>query len=140
MAKQFTKGDFQPLPEGDYLVRMNRLVEEPTKNGKGVMVKAGFQVVNGDHKGRLIFHNFLVEHTSEKAAKVGNDQLNKYLQAVGVADGLEGIGHDRTQLEDYTELPFVATLKIEGEREYTAADGSLKVAKPRNKIYSFKAR
>ena len=140
MTKQFTKGDFQPLPDGDYLVRMNRLEEKQTSNGKGVMVNAGFQVVNGDHKGRLVFHSFLVEHTSEKAAKIGTEQLDKYLKAVGVDGGLEELGHDRTQLEDYTELPFVATVKTEDSREYTAKDGSTKTAKARNKIVAFKSR
>ena len=77
------KTEFLPIEAGDYLVRMNRVNEEKTKNGKGVMVKTGFEIVSGDAKGRLVFHNFLVEHTSPKAQEIGNKQLNQYLDAVG---------------------------------------------------------
>jgi hypothetical protein len=137
-ATNFTKGDFTPVEEGDYLLRMNRVELAPCNNGK--MVKASFQVVNGDYKNRLIFENFLVEHTSEKAEKIGKERLSKYLQAVGVEGGLEGIGHDFTQLSGYTELPFIGTVKIEPESTYTAKDGSERTAKARNGIKSFKKR
>lgn len=137
--KQFVDGVFEPLEDGDYLMRMNRVTIKPCKGGK--MVSAGFQVVNGDAKGRLVFDNFLIEHTSDKAQQIGQERLGKYLEAVGVEGGLEGIGHDYTRLEgEYTELPFIATLKTEGERTYTAADGSEKTAKASNKIKAFKKR
>ena len=148
MTKQFTKGEFLPLPDGDYLMRMQletkkgepaiKEVETSKKNGK--MVKCSFQIMSGDHKGRLIFDQFLVEHENPKAAEIGNDRLSNYLKAVGVEGGLEGIGHDRTQLEDYAEMPFIGTLKTEEAREYTATDGTTKTAKAKNKVTAFKAR
>lgn len=136
-AKQFTEG-FEPLPEGDYLVRMNRVTFEPCRNGK--MVKAGFQVVNGDYAKRLVFENFLVEHSNPKAEQIGKERLEKYLGAIGVEGGLDAIGHDYNKLEEYLETPFIASLKIEGEREYTAKDGSTQTASATNKIKSFKKR
>ena len=136
--KTFTNGEFEPLEPGDYLVRMNRVEIAPCKGGR--MVKAGFQVVNGDAKGRLVFDSFLVEHTSEKAEQIGKERIGKYLEAIGVEGGLEGIGHDYNQLSDYLESPFIATLKTEEARTYTAADGSEKTAKAQNKIKAFKKR
>lgn len=138
MSKE--KKSYDPIPENEYLLRATRFEETKTKNGKGTMVKAGFEVVNGDHKGRLVFENFLVEHTSPMAQKIGIERLENYLKAVGVDDGLEGLGHDRTQLADYTEIPFIAKVVIEEGSEYTAADGSTRMGKDRNKIVSFKAR
>lgn len=137
-AKTFTKGDFEPLSDGDYLVRMNRVEVKPCNNGR--MVSAGFQVVNGEAKGRLVFENFLIEHTSDKAVEIGTEKLGKYLEAIGVEGGLEGIAHDYEQLSDYLESPFIATLKTEGAREYTAKDGSTKTAKATNKIKAYKKR
>ena len=136
--KQFVDGVFEPLEDGDYLMRMNRVEIRPCNGGK--MVSAGFQVVNGDAKGRLVFDNFLVEHTSEKAEQIGQERLGKYLEAIGIEGGLEGIGHDYSQLGDYLESPFIATLKTEGERTYTAKDGSEKTAKAQNKVKAFKKR
>lgn len=133
------KPDFQPLAENDYMVRMNRFEEKATKNGAGKIISAGFEVVNGESKGRLVFHNFLVEHTNPKAAEIGLKQLDEYLTAVG-AGGLEGINNDRTLLEQWTEIPFVAALKIEEPSEYKAADGTIKTSKARNKIVKFMGR
>ena len=134
----FTKGEFQPLEEGDYLLRMNRFEIKECKGGR--MVSVGFQVVNGDAKGRLVFDNFLVEHTSDKAQEIGQERLGNYLKSVGVDGGVDGIAHDYNKIEDYLELPFIGTLKIEDEREYTAKDGSTKTAKAQNKIKAFKKR
>lgn len=134
----FTKGEFTPLEDGDYLMRMNRVEVRPCKGGS--MVSAGFQVVSGDAKGRLVFDNFLVEHTSAKAEEIGRERLGKYLEAIGVEGGLDGIAHEYTQLTDYLESPFIATLKTEGERTYTAKDGSTATAKASNKIKGFKKR
>ena len=133
------KPEFTPLDSGDYLIRLNRFSEAPTKNGKGVMISAGFEVVNGEQKGRLVFHNFLVEHTSEKAQEIGNQQLDNYLMAVG-AGGLEGINNDRTLLEQWTDIPFTGVLSIEEPRSYTAADGTNKQSKARNVIKKFMKR
>ncbi len=133
------KPSFQPLEVGDYLVRLNRFEEKKTKNGKGVLISAGFEVVSGESKGRLVFHNFLVEHTNPKAQEIGNNQLDDYLKAVG-AGGLEGINNDRTLLEQWTEIPFIAVLNIEEASTYTAADGTMKQSKPRNNIKKFMAR
>jgi len=135
-VKNFVEGEFLPLPVGDYLLRMNRFEEKATKAGNGKLISASFQIVNGEYKNRLIFHNFLVEHTSAKAQEIGTEQLDRYLKAVGVEGGLEGIDYDRTQLENYTELPFIATLKIEEAKEYAPG----KISKARNNIVKFMAR
>jgi len=133
------KPEFKPLESGDYMLRMNRYEEKTTKAGNGKLISAGFEVVNGDSKGRLVFHNFLVEHTSAKAQEIGNNQLNQYLEAVG-AGGLEGINYDRSLLEQWTEIPFIAAVGVEEGREYKAADGTTKIGKDRNVIKKFMAR
>jgi len=133
------KPEFTPLEAGDYKVRMNRFKEDPTKNGKGRMISAGFEVVDGDNKGRLIFHNFLVEHTTPKAMEIGNQQLDEYLKAVG-AGGLEGINNDRSLLEQWTEIPFIATVKVKDASEYVAYDGTTKTSKAKNEIKKFMKR
>ena len=124
MSETTEKPTFQPLDAGDYLVRLNRFNEKTTKNGAGKIISAGFEVVSGESKGRLIFHNFLVDD---------------YLKAVG-AGGLEGINNDRTLLEQWTEIPFVAVVNIEDAKSYQAADGTMKQSKARNNIKKFMGR
>lgn len=124
------KKKFEPIPADSYLVRMNRVEEKATKAGTGVMLKTGFEVVNGEQKGRLVFHNFLIEHTNPKAAEIGLEQLDCYLKAVGVAGGFEELGYDRGSIENHTEIPFLATVKIEENAVYGDS----------NKITKFEAR
>lgn len=144
--KEFTKGDFKPLPAGDYLVRMNRYEEAENRKGTGINGKASFEVVKDlegqeGAKNRLIFENFVVAHTaSPKAEEIGLSRLSNFLKAVGVDGGLDGIGNDRTQVEDFLEMPFIATLSIEEGSDYVAHDGTTKTSKDRNKITSFKRR
>lgn len=129
MSKE-TKKRYEPIPEDTYLLRMNRIEEVQTKAGTGTMLKAGFEVVNGEQKGRLVFHNFLVEHTNPKAAEIGLEQLDRYLKAVGVKSGFEGLNFDRSILGEYTEIPFLGAVKIETNHEYGDS----------NRIVKFSAR
>jgi hypothetical protein len=135
-----TRNEFTPIEANEYLLRMGKFKEAPTKNGKGRLISAGFEVVSGEFKGRLVFHNFLTEHTTPKAQEIGREQLSNYLSAVGVEGGLEGINQDLTQLENYTELPFIGKVVIEDPQEYMDASGVAKTSKARNKIVAFKAR
>ena len=140
MSNAETKTGFAPLENGDYLIRMNRIEEKTSAKG-GKYLSAGFEVINGDNKGRLIFHNFMTEHTNPVVIDIGKQQLSKYLLAVGVENGLEGIGEDLTRVEEYTELPFVATLDIQKGNEYVdRITGKKKMGKDRNVIKSFRKR
>lgn len=129
-AKKEIKKGFEPLPEGTYLVRMNRVEEKTTKTGKGVKLEAGFQVIDGDYKNRLIFHNFLIEHENPEAANIGGEQLDQYLKAVGVMEGRDGIGYDNSRVSEYLETPLKVNVKIQEDVGY----------RPRNKITKFKSR
>jgi hypothetical protein len=134
----FKEGEFQNLENGEYLVRMNRITEKVTKKGDK-MLSVGYQVMKkvGDEenesksKNRLIFENFIIEHANPKVTEITQDRLGKYLNSVGVDNGLEGIGHDYSKLWDYLELPFKAKVGIQkGNNGY----------KDTNKIVAFSKR
>lgn len=120
------KKSFEPLPAGDYLVRMNRITEKTSKKGNQ-MLSVGYQVVDGDNKDRLIFEHLLLDHANPKVGEITADRVNKYLQAIGVEGGLETIGHDFSQLSNYLEIPFVASVKVEPGKDGWA--DSNKIAK-----------
>lgn len=139
MSTEFTKGDFTPLAEGEYMVRMNRITKKTTKAGDPAL-SIGYQVIKkvGDTveneskaKNRLIFDYMVLEHNNPKVVEITNERLDKYLKAVGEDGGLEGIGHDVSKLDDFLDLPFIAKVKIEeGKNGY----------KDSNKISTFKRR
>lgn len=133
-AQKVQSSSFEPLPEGDYLVRMQDLKEGKSKKGD-VMLTAKFQVISGPEgiegaKNRVIFENFLLTHQNDKVVEIARGKLDKYAKAIGINDGLEGLGEDIGQLEKYLETPFIATL---GTKEpYNG--------RTENRIMAFKAR
>lgn len=54
-------GDFEPLPLGDYEVALSSLVLKTTKETNKPMITSTFEVIAGNHTGRLIFVNQVVE-------------------------------------------------------------------------------
>jgi hypothetical protein len=123
-----TKKTYEPIPAGGYVVKMNRLEEKPTKAGD-TMLSASFQVVDGDFTNRLLFHNFIIEHSNPRVAEIGNDQLDNFLKSVGLEGGFEALGYDRSRLGDYLNKMLKVKVKIEeGTNGYS----------DRNKITSFK--
>ena len=135
-----TKKEFKPLPAGDYMLILKEFSEKATRNGKGVMLNATYEVAQGDDAGKKVFANYLVEHTSEKAQEIGNRELGKFLQAVGLEKGLEDLDYDRTRINDFLNEKFVATLSVKDPQEYTDYQGVQKMSKARNEIKEYKAR
>tara|TARA_R100001594_G_scaffold142137_2_gene188805 strand:+ start:223 stop:645 length:423 start_codon:yes stop_codon:yes gene_type:complete len=107
------KKEYPLLPDGDYVVTMDRVAEQATKKGDGSFVKASFKVESGDYKGRLIFTNFLINHPNPKAANIGKEQLSKCLKALGVYNGFAGIGNDSTQLESFLGKELIVNVGVE---------------------------
>lgn len=132
------ENDFKPIPSGDYLLRMNKIKEAKTRAGDPCL-QVSYEVVRkvGDEdnksgtKNRLIFETFVLKHSNPKVVEVAKDRIGKLLKAVGVDDGLEGIGGDVSKLNNYTDLPFIGDVMI---------DDNEKLLKPTNKVRKFKRR
>lgn len=137
LAANQGKKVYEPIPKNDYLVRMTKVSEKETKKkisgeaSKGLYVDATFEVLEGDHKGRLVFQKFIISHDNPKVESIGMQQLDRFLKAAGINAGFEGIGNDTTQLEGLLNTPVLGKVAIEeGSNGYPA----------RNKITSFNVR
>jgi hypothetical protein len=127
------KKEYLPLPPGEYAVVLNRVVEKTTKAGNGSYLETSYKVTEGDHKNRLIFGRFMLDHPSSKTVEIGRDQLNSFLKAAGIAGGLSDIEEDTSadRIGGFKDMPVIAKVAIEqGTNGY----------KDKNKITSFKVR
>jgi hypothetical protein len=111
-TNNFVKGEFKPLPDGDYLMRLTELTEKKTKNGDD-MLTGKFQVVKGPEgvegaKNRIVFENFVLTHSNSKVVDITMTKLNKLAQATGIDATIEGGNVDL--INDALEMPFIATL------------------------------
>ncbi len=122
---------YLPLNAGEYLVSLTRLEEKENKAKTGSYLDTTFRVMEGESEGRLIFHKFILESASAKAAEIGQDQLNKFLKTAGIRGGLAGIDFDSERVSEVLNLNVTAKIAIEpGSNGY----------KDRNKITSFASR
>ena len=114
------KKKYDPLPEGRYLVTLDRAEEVATKAGTGSYVKSSFKVLDGDSKGRLVFHNFLINHPTARAAQIGREQITKMLKAMNVNGGFEAIGQDASQLSEFFGQELILEVTVENDATYGA--------------------
>lgn len=113
-TNQNGKKTFEPLPDGEYLVRMTSLEERKTKKGDD-MLTAKFQIVKGPDgvegaKNRIIFENFVMTNQNAKAVEISISKLNKYAEAIGINGGIDSLENGAADLMDYLETPFVAVV------------------------------
>lgn len=59
--------DFEDVPDGDYVVSVDKMEIKNTKNGDKLMFAVQCKIKEGEHKGRLIFFNRVITgNTSPK--------------------------------------------------------------------------
>jgi hypothetical protein len=78
-------GDFEPLPDGWYRLRV---VESDLKDNQartGTYVKLRFDVVGPTHQGRVLWANITNMHESARAQSIGGKQLQTLCDAGGIA-------------------------------------------------------
>lgn len=76
------RGEYEPIPEGNYILKALDAVEKKTAKG-GVMITAKFEVVKGEHAGRLLWQNFNTVNVSDTAQTIGRQQLVAWATACG---------------------------------------------------------
>jgi hypothetical protein len=94
-------GDFEPIPEGDYLVEIEEVKEKESNSGNQ-MLQMKFNVVEGEYEGRKIFDNYVL--TQKALWKLKNLFVALEKDVSGIAE------FDPKDLEG---MKFLATVTIE---------------------------
>jgi len=94
-----------PLPAGKYPCVITASEMKINKSGSGQHLALTLQVIDGDHKDRLLWANLNVVNTNAEAERIGRSELKSLCSAVGVLKP-----KDSTDLHD---KPFVAMVKID---------------------------
>jgi len=112
------RGSFDPIPEGEYTLKATDAEEKQTKAGTGSYIATAFEVVKGQYAGRKVWLNFNINNPSEKAQKIGRQQLVSWATAAGKPDA------DDT--DKLLGVPFSAAVGIEPARDGYAARNEIK--------------
>ena len=73
-----------PLPAGTYLAHITESDVQPLKSGNGEGLKLTFEIIDGQFKGRRVYENLNIRHTSEDTQRIAQSQLSALCHAVNV--------------------------------------------------------
>jgi hypothetical protein len=73
-----------PLPAGVYLAHIVESDVQPLKSGNGEGLKLTFEIIDGQLKGRKVWENLNIRHTSEDTQRIAQSQLSALCHAVNV--------------------------------------------------------
>ncbi|MEO0513635.1 MAG: DUF669 domain-containing protein [Planctomycetota bacterium] len=76
--------DFEAIPPGQYTAIITESENKPNKAGTGSYLQFTFQIVDGEHKGRLLWARLNLDNPSETAVKIARGQLSALCRAVNV--------------------------------------------------------
>jgi len=68
--------DFAPIPNGRYTALVTASEVKPTKAGTGRYLELTFQIVEGEHKGRQIWHRLNIDNPSVRAVEIAKRELS----------------------------------------------------------------
>lgn len=96
---------FDSLPDGHYTVMVKSCEKKDSQNTPGCKYfSTQYEVVKGEHAGRMIFSTFVTEHSSEKARNIGRAKM-KLLCLAAAGKPTISTAHDLMQ------KPFVIKIK-----------------------------
>jgi hypothetical protein len=78
------RGDFEVMPKGEYKLKATEAELKSTKDGNGKYLATTFEVVSpSEFAGRKVWQNFNIFNSSEKAEKIGREQVAGWAKACG---------------------------------------------------------
>lgn len=77
-------GGADPVPAGWYNVMIDESGKKPTNDGQGAYLETRYNILDGQHAGRKLFHRFNTENHSPKAVEIAYKQLSALCHATGV--------------------------------------------------------
>ena len=75
---------FEPIPAGKYLAMIVDSQIRQTRRGDGRYLQLTFQILEGSHKGRLVWARLNLENPNPTAVRIARAELAAICRAVGV--------------------------------------------------------
>ena len=101
---------FSLIPAWVYTAQVTDSKVYPTKSGTGTILELTFQILEGQHHGRLVWARINIQNANPVAEQIGQKQLSSICHAVGVI-----------QLQDSTQLhnkPLRIRVKVTKDDQY----------------------
>ena len=76
-------GTFETMPEAEYTLKATEAEVKETKKGDGAYLAVTFEIAKGNFTGRKVWQNFNIHNPSEKAQRIGREQVSAWSRAAG---------------------------------------------------------
>jgi len=105
--------EFEPIPAGKYVAAVVASDMKPTKAGDGSYLELQFQILEGPHKGRILWDRLNLDNPNALAVKIARSQLAAICKSVGVL-----MPNDSTELHDLPLLIRVGRKRREDNGDW----------------------
>jgi hypothetical protein len=78
------RGDYTPIPAGEYRAVITKSEKKPTKNGNGALLELTLEVIDGPMKGRTVRDRLNLWNPSQQASKIASETLSAICHATNV--------------------------------------------------------
>lgn len=113
-ASKVEPNSFEVLPAGTYKVAIAKSEFKPTKSGDGEYLNLQLKVLEGEHKGRVLFDILNLKNKSKDASIIAQGTLSSICRAVGVMKP-----NDSSELHNRPMLAEVAHRRYNDELQNT---------------------
>ncbi|MEN9923985.1 MAG: hypothetical protein RL268_111 [Pseudomonadota bacterium] len=121
------KGDYSPVPPGEYKVQIITSDFVETANRTGHMLKLEMEIIEGEQSGRRLYDRLNLDNPSAQAQEIGQRTLSAICHAVG-----------KLSVQDSDELHMQPMIAVVGVKEArTGKDGRMYGTS--NEIRTYKA-
>lgn len=97
-------GDRSPVPAGSYRACIVKSEWKDTKSGSGRYLELTIQIVDGEHKGRMVWSRLNLENPNSQAVGIARSELSSICRAVGKLTP-----RDTAELHD---VPFIVEVSV----------------------------
>lgn len=107
-------GDFEPVPDGEYEVEVEKMELIESKKGDP-MLSIWFKIIDGDYENQRIFYNGVMQPQNDKAFGIQVHRNNEMLRALW---DCEKDDVKFTSFKEYADLVLDIHEDIDGQFEY----------------------
>lgn len=115
---QEQRAKIEALPKGRYRVLISGSEGKASASG-GRYLSLIFDIIEGDFKGRKIWHNFNMQNANAEAVRIGKSDLKALLDAIGHVEPIEYENEFHKLIQD-------KVLVVEVKHEKDKRDGEIK--------------
>jgi hypothetical protein len=115
---------FDPIPAGKYLAAITESEMKPTKNGSGSYLQLTLTVLEGEHKGRVLWARLNLNNPNATAVKIARAELSAVCHAVGVMQPRDSV--------ELHNIPLLITVKLKKRSDNDELTNEIKGFEPKS--------